>query len=78
MIQVQARISMGETNERGEIAVDILEREDANDKERDIARAIQALHIVAFEKMVDSGMRDSLLTVIDRFGEHVYGQDEEE
>jgi len=54
MIQVQATITYA--NGDLEIACNILEREDANEVEREIAHAVEDLHLKAFENIQASGV----------------------
>ena len=54
MIQVQAAI----TYANGDLTLEcnLLEREDANDVEREIGYAIESLHLKAYEKMRANGV----------------------
>jgi len=54
MIQVQATI----TYANGDLTLEcnLLEREDANDVEREIGYAIESLHLKAYEKMRANGV----------------------
>jgi len=54
MIQVQATITYADGNL--ELACNTLEREDANDVEREIGYAIESLHLKAYEKIRASGV----------------------
>lgn len=66
MVIVQVRIS-APGNNHNHIEVDILEREDANDAERETARSIQDMHLAAFEHLQDLLGPDQVqLSIIER------------
>lgn len=66
MVIVQVRIS-APGNDKNRIEVDLLEREDANDAEREAARSIQDMHQAAFEYLREQLGADQVhVSVIER------------
>lgn len=67
MIQIQVSIENPEKGTHWKIMVNTLEREDATDEERVIAREIELVHRVAFEEILKAnGVKGKIIEIKNR------------